>query len=198
MVPESADRKGRTFDALGQLLGISSLAAITLAAIESSHLPIIWTALLALCGFGLLLLFIAVERGLDQQALMPVSMFSTGQFNGAMAGTAAMTFGMYGTLFLFPLTSLSLDQLASTEVGLALLPMALSFVAISPFSGFISERLGKRRTISLGLATIGLGNVLLGVALAENLLIAEEFGLLLTGIGMGKATGRGCGFKCHP
>lgn len=188
-VLESADRKGRSFDMLGQALGIASLAAITLAAIESSHLPIVWTILLALAGLGLLMLFIVVEQRLGQQALVPMSMFSTGRFSGAMAGTAAMTFGMYGTLFLFPLTSLSLSRLAPTEVGLALLPMALSFVAVSPFSGFFSEYLGKRRTISMGLATIGLGNVVLGIAFANNLLIAEEFGLLLTGIGMGMATG---------
>jgi EmrB/QacA subfamily drug resistance transporter len=188
-VPESADREGRTFDAPGQLLGIVSLAGITLAAIQSSHFPVVWTILLTLCGFGLLSLFVVAERRLGQRALMPVSMFSTGQFNGAIAGTAAMTFGMYGTLFLFPLASLSLDRLAPTGVGLALLPMALSFVAISPFSGFFSEYLGKRHTISIGLATIGLGNIALGIAFADSLLIAEEFGLLLTGIGMGMATG---------
>ncbi|TWB46790.1 EmrB/QacA subfamily drug resistance transporter [Rhizobium sp. ERR 922] len=186
---ESADKKGRSFDMLGQLLGILSLAAITLAAIESSHFPIVWTILLALCGFGLLTLFILVERRLDQRALVPLSMFSTERFSGAMAGTAAMTFGMYGTLFLFPLASLSLDRLPPIAVGLALLPMALSFVAISPFSGFFSEHLGKRHTIGIGLATIGLGNLLLGIAFDGNLFTAEEFGLLLTGIGMGMATG---------
>ncbi|NLS17688.1 MFS transporter [Rhizobium sp. P40RR-XXII] len=189
LVPESADRKGRSFDALGQMLGIVSLGAITLAAIESSHLPLLWTIFLAFCGVVLLSLFILVERRLDQRALVPIPMFASGKFSGAMAGTAAMTFGMYGTLFLFPLTSLSLDRMDPTEVGLALLPMALSFVAISPFSGPLSERLGKRRVITLGLAAMGLGNVLLGIAFAENLLIAEELGLLLTGIGMGFATG---------
>ena len=76
-----------------------------------------------------------------------------------------------------------------TDVGLALLPMALSFVGISPFSGSLSENFGKQRTTTLGLAVMGLGNMLLGIAFTENLLIAEEFGLLLTGIGMGLATG---------
>ncbi|MBB3287095.1 MULTISPECIES: MFS transporter [unclassified Rhizobium] len=188
-VPESAGRKGRSFDALGQILGVVSLGAITLAAIESSHLPLLWTILLASCGLVLLSFFVVVERRLDQRALVPVPMFSNRRFSGAMVGTAAMTFGMYGTLFLFPLTSLSLDRLDPTDVGLALLPMALSFVGISPFSGSLSENFGKQRTTTLGLAVMGLGNMLLGIAFTENLLIAEEFGLLLTGIGMGLATG---------
>lgn len=188
-VPESADRQGRSFDMLGQLLGIAALMVMTLAAIESSHLPPLWTSLLAIAGGLFLLLFVRVERRLEQTALVPISMFSGSQFRGAMLGTAAMTFGMYGTLFLFPLASLGLGRLASVEVGLSLLPMAISFIAISPFSGAISERLGKKKAISAGLALMGLGNLLLGVAFLANWFIAEEIGLLLTGVGMGMATG---------
>ncbi|MFL5009970.1 MFS transporter [Rhizobium sp.] len=188
-VPESADRRGRSFDMLGQLLGIAALMVMTLAAIESSHLPPLWTSLLAIAGALFLLLFVRVERRLEQTALVPISMFSGSQFRGAMLGTAAMTFGMYGTLFLFPLASLGLGRLASVEVGLSLLPMAISFIAISPFSGAISERLGKKNAISAGLALMGLGNLLLGAAFLANWFIAEEIGLLLTGVGMGMATG---------
>ncbi|MBY5450454.1 MAG: MFS transporter [Rhizobium sp.] len=188
-VPESADRQGRSFDMLGQLLGIAALMVMTLAAIESSHLPPLWTSLLAIAGGLFLLLFVRVERRLEQTALVPISMFSGSQFRGAMLGTAAMTFGMYGTLFLFPLASLGLGRLASVEVGLSLLPMAISFIAISPFSGAISERLGKKKAISAGLALMGLGNLLLGAAFLANWFIAEEIGLLLTGVGMGMATG---------
>lgn len=188
-IPESADRQGRSFDMPGQLLGIASLALLTLTAIESSHLPPLWTALLAIAGALLLLLFVIVEKRLEQTALVPISMFSGGQFRGAMAGTAAMTFGMYGTLFLFPLASLGLGRLAPVEVGLSLLPMALSFIAISPFSGSITEQLGKTHTISAGLALMGLGNLLLGSSFLADWFIAEEIGLLLTGVGMGMATG---------
>ncbi|MGO7845200.1 MFS transporter, partial [Rhizobium johnstonii] len=60
-VPESADRQGRSFDMPGQLLGIASLTVLTLTAIESLHLPPLWTALLAIAGALLLLLFIIVE-----------------------------------------------------------------------------------------------------------------------------------------
>ncbi|MBB3523351.1 MFS transporter [Rhizobium sp. BK456] len=142
-IPESADRQGRSFDLPGQLLGIASLTALTLTAIESSHLPPLWTALLAIAGAALLLLFVMVEKRLEQTALVPMSMFQDSQFRGAMAGTAAMTFGMYGTLFLFPLVSLSLGRLASFEAGLSLLPMALSFIAISPSPARSRSALGK-------------------------------------------------------
>jgi DHA2 family methylenomycin A resistance protein-like MFS transporter len=188
-IPESADRQGRSFDLPGQLLGIASLTALTLTAIESSHLPPLWTALLAIGGAALLLLFVTVEKRLEQTALVPISMFQDSQFRGAMAGTAAMTFGMYGTLFLFPLASMGLGRLASIPAGLSLLPMALSFIAISPFSGSISVHLGKKRTISAGLTLMGMGNLLLGASFLADWFIAEEIGLLLTGVGMGMATG---------
>ncbi|WP_244511663.1 MULTISPECIES: hypothetical protein [unclassified Rhizobium] len=70
-------------------------------------------------------------------------------------------------------------QIDTSVVNLAvqpLLPMALSFIAISPFSGSITERLGKKSAISAGLAAMSLGNLLLGLS-------------FLAGVGMGMATG---------
>jgi EmrB/QacA subfamily drug resistance transporter len=189
VIAESADRSGRSFDMMGQLLGILSLAAITLAAIESSHLPVLWTIALAAVGLALLVPFILVEQRLDRAALVPMAMFASSRFSGAMAGTTAMTFGMYGTLFLFPLATLGLHRLGSIEVGLAILPMALSFIVISPFSGLLSERFGHRIVIACGLLSMGLGNLLAGFAFLRDWFPIEEIGLLLTGVGMGIATG---------
>jgi cytochrome c1 len=41
-----------------------------------------------------------------------------------MAATVGMTFGMYGVLFLLPLTWQSTRGLSATAAGLALIPMA--------------------------------------------------------------------------
>jgi DHA2 family methylenomycin A resistance protein-like MFS transporter len=100
-----------------------------------------------------------------------------------------MTFGMYGVLFLLPLTWQSAGTLSAVHAGLALMPMALVFVVLSPFSGWLRERLGTRAVTAGGVAVIGLG--LLTVALGSNhqSIVFDEVGLVLAGLGMGIATG---------
>jgi MFS family permease len=102
-----------------------------------------------------------------------------------------MTFGMYGLLFLVPLSwQASGDPpLSTVEAGLAMLPAALTFVVVSRHSGTLTERFGARVTTAGGTALIGLG--LLVVALTTNArpVWFAEIGMVLTGIGMGTNTG---------
>src|SRR6185312_17056600 len=81
------------------------------------------------------ILFIRVEAGKGTAALVPLDIFRIREFRGAAVATAGMTFGMYGALFLVPLTWQSVGGLDATQAGLALMPMALIFVLVSPFTG---------------------------------------------------------------
>jgi hypothetical protein len=73
--------------------------------------------------------------------------------------------------------------------GIALMPMALLFVLVSPFSGALTERLGTCFMTGGGVAAIGCGLMLLGMTADASSIFAAEIGLALTGIGMGFATG---------
>ncbi|HET7312968.1 MAG TPA: MFS transporter, partial [Salinisphaera sp.] len=129
-VPESAGPKGRRFDASGQILGALALGGLALAAIESHR----WPILAAAAGAGAALafgLFVWVEARLRAAALVPLDLFRMPAFVAAMTATGGMTFGMYGLLFLLPLTWQSTDVLGPIGAGLALMPMALVFVAVS-------------------------------------------------------------------
>jgi len=59
-------------------------------------------------------------------------MFKIRPFRGAIIATAGMTFGMYGVLFLQLLTWQSTGRLDAVGAGLALVPMAVVFVLVSP------------------------------------------------------------------
>src|SRR5690606_38940776 len=122
-------------------------------------------------------------------ALVPLDMFRIGAFSGAVCATGAMTFGMYGALFLVPLTWQATGQLEPVSAGIALMPMALVFVAVSPFSGVATERFGQRSTIAGGLAVIGMGVLTIGAFAKPGSFVSTEIGLVLTGLGMGMATG---------
>lgn len=187
-MPESSDRQGRHFDVPGQLLGAVTLGGLTLAAIEFHDATV--TALIVLAiAVTALLLFIKVETKRDAAALIPLALFRSRGFPGAMTATAAMTFGMYGVLFLLPLTWQSSGILDPLGIGLALMPMALVFVLVSPFSGALSHRIGVHALTSGGIAVIGFGLLLLSASAGEKSIRIAEIGLALTGLGMGLATG---------
>jgi EmrB/QacA subfamily drug resistance transporter len=185
---ESSDPDRRHFDAPGQILGAIALGGLAFAAIEAREA--IFTAIIALTVSLLALAgFITSEAKKGTAALVPLDMFRIRKFQGAMTATAGMTFGMYGVLFLLPLTWQSTGMLNPAGAGVALMPMALVFVLASPFSGAFSLKFGVSVATSGGVALIGFGLLLLSASAGRESIMADEIGLILTGLGMGLATG---------
>jgi MFS transporter, DHA2 family, methylenomycin A resistance protein len=187
-IPESADPQDRRFDAAAQILGALALGGLALAAIESHTAPSIALAALVAAAIALAL-FINIEDRRGRAALVPLDIFRIPRFRSAVTATAGMTFGMYGVLFLLPLTWQESGRLDAAGAGLALMPMALIFVAVSPFSGTLSRHLGVRFMIGGGLAIISSGLLLIGLGAHQSSILPAELGLSLTGVGMGLATG---------
>jgi len=187
-LPESADPHGRSFDARGQVFGAVRLGALAFAAIEV-HASV-WAAVIAcIVAIVCIVSFVFTEKGVGPAALVPLELFSSKPFTGASVATTAMTFGMYGVIFLLPLTWQSTRGLGATMAGIALIPMALVFVIVSPFSGKLTETFGVRFTTAGGVAMVGLGLLLIGLTAGASSLVFAEIGLALTGVGMGLATG---------
>jgi EmrB/QacA subfamily drug resistance transporter len=186
-ISESADPQNRHFDAPAQGLGILALGGIAMAAIESHSGAVALVSLaIALAAF---LAFVQVEKRRGSAALVPLDLFRTRAFRGAIIATAGMTFGMYGVLFLQLLTWQSSGQLDAIGAGLALVPMAVIFALISPFSGALETRLGTRFMTGGGVAIIGCGLLTVAASAGSASLLGAEVGLMLTGLGMGLATG---------
>ena len=80
-------------------------------------------------------------------------------------------------------------RLDVAEAGIALIPMALVFVLVSPFSGTLTVRLGTRLMTAGGVAIIASGLLLIGLSAHQASIVLAELGLALTGLGMGFATG---------
>jgi hypothetical protein len=187
VVSESSDPQDRHFDAAAQVLGIVTLGGLAMAAIESRDGAL---ALVALVIAGMAFLaFLEVERRRGDAALVPLDMFRIRTFRGAIIATAGMTFGMYGVLFLQLLTWQSTGRLDAIGAGLALVPMAIIFALISPFSGALEARLGTRFMTGGGVGIIGCGLLTVGASAGSTSLVGAEIGLMLTGLGMGLATG---------
>ena len=187
-IPESSDPQGRHFDAPAQLLGAIALGSLAFAAIQSHSMPgsAVITFVVAMLALAL---FIKAEAKRGAAALVPLDIFRAREFRGAIIATTGMTFGMYGALFLLPLTWQSSGRLDAIGAGIALIPMALVFVLVSPFSGALARKLGVRSMTAGGVAIIGSGLLLIGISAHLTSLVPAEMGLALTGLGMGLATG---------
>ena len=183
-IPESRDAQGRRVDLPGQLSGGLFLVALAVAAIAHR---LLWPA----AGVALLaaLLFVRAERRAGPGAMIPLPLLGNARLTAVNGVAAAMTFGMYGVLFLLPLSWLRGDVLNATGAGLALLPMSLAFVALSHRSGPWSTRFGARRLMAGGMALIGAGIAVLAFSHAGQRLGLAEVGLFLTGVGMALNTG---------
>lgn len=187
-IRETSDPRGRHFDAGAQCLGALALGSLAFAAIESHRNGMIAIISLIVAVVALAI-FVGVEAKKGAAALVPLDMFAVREFRGAVAATAGMTFGMYGALFLVPMTWLDAGKLGPVGAGVALMPMAIAFVLVSPFSGGLTERLGSRVVTAGGVAVIGCGLLAVAATAGAASILGTEFGLALTGIGMGFATG---------
>lgn len=187
-VPETADPDGRHFDLPGQVLGAAILGGLACASIAWHDGGRGWIAGLVPCVVGLPL-FLLIERRAGAAALVPLDLFAEPAFSGAVAATAAMTFGMYGAIFLLPLVWPSSGLLSPAGVGVALLPVSVVFFVVSTQSGRLMKRLGARAMTAGGTALIGLGLLVLSATQGGERLILAESGFFISGVGMGLNTG---------
>jgi MFS transporter, DHA2 family, methylenomycin A resistance protein len=188
VVPESADPSGRSLDITGQILGAAALGGLVFAVIAFRDGGNAWVVSLAVSVLAFAL-FIPVEHRAAGAALVPLDLFRGAGFRGAVTATAAMTFGIYGMIFLLPLVWQSSGLLTPRGAGLALMPCALLFFLVAPRSGHLAQRVGVRTSIAGGTAIIGSGLVVLSLTQLGQPLLWAGVGLALTGIGMGINTG---------
>src|SRR5262245_43080030 len=155
-VPESSDPQGRHLDPAGQTLAIVALGALAFATIEGPHWgfasPMILALIVACVVSGVL--FVLWQRG-RPGALVPLDFFRNRVFSAALAVAGMMTFGMYAMLFLTPLYLQSLGGISAFMVGVALLPLSVTFVIVSQYSGALVKRFGTRALLPAGIAGLG-------------------------------------------
>lgn len=193
-VPATRGAPQRKLDLPGQILAAAALAALAFAVIQwpvtGPH------ALIMRAAIAVAMLATPAFIGWQIRCgdgLMPLALFRNASFSAAMIIAAAMTFGMYGLIFLLPLLLQSSYGLSALEAGLAMLPMSLSFLIVSRYVGSLAHALGPRAAMSAGMSLMGAGLLALSWAGGETggaLPLAGLMALLLLpGVGLGLNTG---------
>ena len=180
----------RAIDVKGQILGALTLGAFAFGFIEAPHwgwasaatIACLITALAALAAF-------VVAELRTREPLLPLGIFGTATFAASTAVAAAMTFGMYAMLFLMPLYLQAVHGATALIVGLQMLPMSIAFFVVSQKSGALVARLGARAMMTVGMAAMGAGLLVLSTIGPHTGLARVEAAFLIIGIGLGLNTG---------
>jgi Na+/melibiose symporter-like transporter len=179
-VPVQSRPSAHRLDVPGAALAALGLAGLVFALIEGpagGGSPSVWLAgcagVLALTGF-------VVRKRRAAAPMLPLHLFRSRQFTTANLTTSAVYFALSAAMFLIVLAlqrGLGYSPLAS---GMALLPITLLMLLLSPSVGRLVHRIGYRVPMSIGPACAGLG--LAAIALFG--IAPHRAAALLAGVGI--------------
>jgi EmrB/QacA subfamily drug resistance transporter len=142
--PKQLDYAGAALSALG-MGGV--LYALTAGPAKGWASPTVLAS--GVGGLGALIGFVLVERA-SRHPLMPLEVFRSRQFTAANAVTFVVYAALGGALFLLPIQLQRVVGLSALESGLALIPMTVLMLALSPAAGRLAARAGPRLPMVLG------------------------------------------------
>jgi EmrB/QacA subfamily drug resistance transporter len=128
--------------------------------------------------------FIAVERRVSEP-MLPLGLFRKRAFTGVQLAA----FGISGSMFaLFLYLTLYLQnylELSPFDAGLRYLPITVASFFVAPIAGMLLSRVKARVMLSIGLAAVGLGLLLMGGIDAGSEWTTLLGGFLIAGAGIG-------------
>ncbi|MBZ0114585.1 MAG: MFS transporter, partial [Thermoanaerobaculia bacterium] len=173
----------RRFDGLG-----AALLAVGLGAVAVGLKVAAWRWSLVPLGGAMLLAFTMWESR-TTDPLLDLKLFRERHFVAGGAVIALQNLTMYALIFQLPFLLEGSLQLGPEKVGRVLVTMTLAMMLAAPVGARLSERIGVRRTVLLGLGA-GIGGLLIGLRGLGGLSLGP---LLLClgalGLGLGLVTG---------
>jgi EmrB/QacA subfamily drug resistance transporter len=178
----------RRLDIPGLALVGAGLLGITYAVIRGQALG--WTSAGILApmsaGVALLATFAWWEAQTDAP-MLPMRFFRSRAFSAANAVSFAMYFGVFGSIFLLAQFFQTAQSYSPLAAGLRTLPWTAMPIAVAPFAGLLSDRIGSRPLLAAGLALQATAIAWLAVILAPGVsytLLVVPFVLAGTGMAM--------------
>jgi DHA2 family methylenomycin A resistance protein-like MFS transporter len=187
---ETSRKSGsHSFDFAGQLLAVVALGGITGAVIEAKPLGFLSPVVigLALAGFAGAVGFVLRERS-ARAPMLPLELFRSPVFSGAVAYGAVVNFTYYGAVFVLSLYLQRVLGYSPIAAGLAFLPLTATFFGVNILSGWWVGQSGSRLPMTVGALVDAAGFALLGWVAGPHtpyLALFPIFLLLPGGMGLG-------------
>jgi EmrB/QacA subfamily drug resistance transporter len=190
-VPEIRTHRKHSLDLVGVLLAAAGLTGVCYGVIEGQRYA--WgtvrygITIPEIIGAGLVLLagFAAWELR-QREPLIPLGLLRSRNFAIVVALSLAVQFALQSMLLINSINLQSALGFSAIHAGLTGLPTTLAMTSLAPFAGRITDRIGGKRVLAVGLALYAAG--IAGVAAvasvhATSLTFAPV--LLVAGLGMG-------------
>jgi EmrB/QacA subfamily drug resistance transporter len=136
-------------------------------------------------GAVLLAAFVLWERR-TPEPMLPMRFFENRAFSAANAASLFMYFGMFGSIFLLTQFFQTAQGYSPLEAGLRVLPWTAMPMIVAPISGVLSDRIGGRPLMAIGLALQAAGLAWIAAVSTATVGYGSLVGpFILSGIGMG-------------
>jgi EmrB/QacA subfamily drug resistance transporter len=155
LVPESRDPESPKLDLPGCGLSIAGLSAIVWALIEAPERGWGSTTILGAfaAGIAIAAAFIAWERRTDHP-MLDVRVFRNLRFSAASISITFVFFALMGVMFFLTTYLQSVMGYSALETGIRVLPIAAGMILTSKLSVGLSQRLGTKIVVALGLFNV--------------------------------------------
>jgi EmrB/QacA subfamily drug resistance transporter len=120
------------------------------------------------------------------QPMLPMRFFRNRAFSAANGASLAMSFGMFGSIFLLTQFFQTAQGFSPLEAGLRVLPWTAMPMLVAPIAGAMSDKIGSRPILATGLALQALGLAWIAAVSTATVGYGSLVGpFILSGIGMG-------------
>jgi EmrB/QacA subfamily drug resistance transporter len=143
-------------DIVGSVLSIVGLFALIYGIIEAGVVG--WTepnVIIALVIAVVVLIAFAIWEQRTPYPMLPLHFFRNTAFTGANITLTLLSFSLFGVVFFVPQFLQSVLGYPAFIAGLLLLPLAITLTVVTSRSARVSQRLGTKRTVALGVAITG-------------------------------------------
>jgi EmrB/QacA subfamily drug resistance transporter len=138
-----------------------------------------------LAGAALVVAFVVWESR-AANPMLPIRLFRDRTFSLANTASLLMFFGMFGSVFLLSQFFQTVQGYSPLSSGLRILPWTLAPMFVAPVAGALSDRIGGKTLIGLGLLLQAAGLAWIGLVSAPTTPYGELIvPFIMAGVGMG-------------
>jgi EmrB/QacA subfamily drug resistance transporter len=188
-LPESRNPEASRFDPVGVVLSVLGVSALVWATIQAPTQG--WGSAATLRSFVVAIVLVGCFVLWELRCAHPMLelvFFRNPRFSVASVASGTANFAFAGTLFVLTQLLQFVFGYSPLSAGVALVPMAASFMVAGLLGPRLAERIGSKRAVAMALAIFAVGVVVLatgnehsgfGVVLVATLTIGVGFGFTL-------------------
>ncbi|TMC11213.1 MAG: DHA2 family efflux MFS transporter permease subunit [Chloroflexi bacterium] len=146
-----------------------------------------WQTIVPLVGGALLLVVFCLYELRQEHPLIDIRIFRDGAFSAALSLNFLVALSLFGAILLFPLFLQQIQGYSALDAGLVLGAQGLGAGLMMPIAGNLTDRVGARWVVPIGLAILA-GSTVWMTTLAADTSRGMIFAMLFVrGLGMGFA-----------